>query len=129
MTQNTPVEILPGYFYVPIPEDANSMEVQDNPMEKGEMIMYLRGVPDYACEYIFLPFPGSFTILFTRDEATEEKWKGVVECDEDGELCNNYHRVHEGSTMVFCATATESGASLLRSHNLPVEDNFVIVKR
>lgn len=121
MTQNTPVEILPGYFYVPIAEEAYNLIIQDG------------WIGDNWADEEFLPRqklpPGSFTILFTSDEATEEKWKGVVECDEDGELCNNYHRVHEGSTMSFCNTATESGASLLRSHNLPVEDNFVIVKR
>ena len=122
-------EILPGYFYVPIPEGATDIVMQ------GKYSM------DNNAVFIDLP-PGSFTILFTRDEATEEKWKGVVKRYEqsigyraDGDesklpkicLYRNYKYEPPVPVALLCDTALESGASLLRSHNLTVEDNFVII--
>lgn len=126
-------EILPGYFYVPIPEGATDIQIH-----VSCITYYQDGV---GTSKILLP---GFTILFTRDEATEEKWKGVVKRYEqsigyraDGDesklpkicLYRNYKYEPPVPVALLCNTALESGASLLRSHNLPVEDNFVIVKR
>lgn len=111
-------EILPGYFYVPIPEGAIETEITYS----GDKLVFWDD-----CGFTEKQLPGSFTLLFTRDDATEEKWKEVVVFMNlrDGAYYKNYKR----KDVYNLSTATESGASLLRSHNLPVEDNFVIVKR
>lgn len=128
--ERTPMaEILPGYFYVPIPDGANSLHVIENKLlyryESEKMPLQLIGEAE-------LP-PGSYAILFTRDEATEEKWKGVVEgYVYSGRVSFQAYKDYSGkkpqSMEDIISNPSESGASLLRSHNLPVEDNFVIIK-
>jgi hypothetical protein len=54
-----------------IPEDANGFEVYENNVIGGLCIMYLRGNPDYACEYTGNLPEGSWEIIGTSDEHPE----------------------------------------------------------
>lgn len=118
------VELLDGVIGVVVPEDANNFEVYDNNVIGGKCLMYLRGNPDYACEYS-TNFPeGQWQILGLGNQLTEEQWEGVVDSKMEGrELWKSY----ETSYTAF-HNATESGLSLLKSKGLKPQ-NTLILKR
>lgn len=65
-------EVLPGWLMVEIPSDAHSFEIYENNVVGGWCIMYLRGIPDYACNYTGnLPL-GSWEIVGIVTEVSEE---------------------------------------------------------
>ena len=122
-------EILPNIFYCKLPEGYWATHINKD----GDIESYPEdgggGIKPIA--HVIHLLDGSYTILFTRDEADEEKWKEVVRYFEmdckykdytpmpDIEICGMYHPLVN--------TATESGASLLKSKGLSTEDNYVII--
>lgn len=56
------------YLLVEVPEDAHSFEVYANNVVGGWCIMYLRGCPDYACNYSPNLPPGQWEIIGRASE-------------------------------------------------------------
>ena len=66
------------YLFVEVPKDAHSLEIIDNQFDGGKHICFLRGIPDYACEYT-CNVPNSSLIIGLSKDLTEEQCEVIVD--------------------------------------------------
>lgn len=122
-------EILPDIFAIEVPEDAENFKII--PDEDCPTVYYefnhelLKG--QYSEEYV-LP-PGSYEILFTTKDCSEEQAGSVVERIHAGGFGRSGEewKIYD-DRVVAPRYATESLQSLLRSHNLTGK-NYLLIKR
>lgn len=99
---------------VKLPDDAHSFEIYENNVIGGFCVMYLRGEPDYACQYSPNLPPGQWLILGMSDVLTEEQWEKVVDIIEgDPAFYCNYD-----ATNFREVYAASSGQTLLKSKGI-----------
>lgn len=93
--------LISDIFAVEIPNDAHSCEVYENNVIGGYCIMYLRGKPDYACEYSPNLPPGNYTLIGISDEMSEEQADSIVEKNYDYFKLDNDGMVFYTSVKLF----------------------------
>lgn len=117
------------YLLVQVPEDAHSFEVYENNVIGGYCIMYLRGNPDYACEYSPNLPPGNYSIVGKGNELKWSDWVGIVEKENDeSESLNCWWYKDYEKNEIMTKNAVKSGLSLIRSKGLSPEITLIIKK-
>jgi hypothetical protein len=122
MTTLTPREGL-QIVVAKVPEDAESLYI---PIGQNGLWYKINGNPFFN---IKLPLGYSYEILLDTANASEEQWKEVVSYFTDYEVMRSGYKnyalwAHEYDLF---KTATESGHSFLRAHNL--EGRYIILKQ
>lgn len=113
---------------IEVPSDAHSFEKQTNPVEGGEHICFLRGIPDYDCCYTENIPDGNWQILSLHSEMTEEKAKLIMPKiflhTLEKDVYHNYPDKED-----YLTSAVESYQSLVKSIGLVTENPFAISGR
>ena len=123
MTQ--PIHLIGDVYAVEVPEGATGFEI-DNPLSPGDLVYY-KGEPCiYNFRKITLP-PGSWQLIGTTKEVTEDVAKGIVERVDMG-FKDVYLSYAKGGSFDF-DTALDSLRSLLASKNLDTNNNWVLVRK
>jgi hypothetical protein len=119
----TPTLLINNVYAGEVPEGATGFEI-DNPLSPGDLVYY-KGEPCiYNFRKITLP-PGSWQLIGTVREMTEDVAKGIVEELPVGNRWYNYN----GDRPVWWHTAKESLRSLLASKGLDTNKNWVLVRK
>ena len=114
---------------VPLPDDAHSCEVVKSNLSGGWCVVYLRGNPDYACEYYQLP-PGQYDYLFTWPECSGEDCEKVVYgWPYEGKLFYPEFKTGGFESALYFESAKKSFTSWLRSRGHNPESKFAILKK
>jgi hypothetical protein len=124
----TPVHLRAQWWAVQLPEDAKNIRVEkygeipyldyNYSVQEGRRFKALSGLVE-------LP-PGSWQILCTLKECTEEQAAQIVEGKRNAYI--DYEREFNGIKLrVF--TAIESLHSLMRSKGLDTENNYIILEK
>lgn len=120
---------------VEVPEDAHNFEVYENNVDGGYCIMFLRGVPDYACQYTGNLPEGQWSILGRAGEIWEEQARGLVSKvyqyeNNNGELVRKeflgFQDYEERFTCPSYKTAIESFQSWLKAEGIKETDLLII---
>jgi hypothetical protein len=104
-----------------VPEDGNVSLIEINNEQRIVFDIPEKDTADYGKGY--LPTGFKYSILLDTKTATEEQWREVVKELSVGNRWENYC----GNYPIWRFTATQSGHSLLRAHNL--EGRHIFLKQ
>lgn len=113
-------------FAVEVPDKGRKFRAQ-RPYKTSSMRLHYKYGIEEQWNYIKLP-PGTWQILCTTKEATEEQAKGIVEHDTfiGGYKDYDTERFHHEDPFI---KATDSLNSLITSKGLDVNKNYVLLKK
>lgn len=120
------VQLLKNVFAWEVPRGTTSLAiVQDS----GGTCSLLQG---HLIGSGSLKLDGSYEILFTTKSCTEDDASSVrnavVDAHFDTELQEWRYGFHENNTMIY-ENATDALQSILRSHGLSTDKNYLLLKR
>lgn len=122
-------ELLPNIFAVEVPESLSQIELygtMDGVDEINGIVTILRQgqSPIFKTWHKSIP-PGSYDILFTTKEATEDQAAQIVKREWDSEYQQWFYLTETGLTLDY----RESLNFLLRSKGLNPDKNYLLIKK
>lgn len=116
-------------FGVLVPDDAHSFEIITNVVEGGKHICFLRGNPDYECNYTAnLPDAGQYKVIGIQTEMTEEQAKDIVDSfDLFGGINVGYSNYTQNEPVLD--TSLESFNSLMQKLEIKLDTKTLIIQK
>lgn len=119
---------------VKVPDDASDIQLHKIGGIDEYCITYFTEKPFAGTERVYLPPPGSYSILGRGRDLKEEQWQGLVESDwwydgpkEDHGLGKvTFYREYPKELEDSCLlSATESGLSWLKANG--IDENYLLI--
>lgn len=123
-------EILENIFAAEVPIGAKQLHIDWNLKETNQYIAYKFKDDELANEYEIktLP-PGPYEILFTTKDCTEEQVMGLVAVKEANGYPIGFKDYGSDDNSISFREAKDSLQSLLRSHGLSTDKNYLLVRK
>lgn len=114
------------YLLVEVPEDATDFVIQKVQGIKDKYLIWYSSKIDWAGQTRqYLP-SGSYTIIGKADQLKDSDWEGIVEWIKPKVMAGNFKDyLHDGYIV---GSPTQSGLSLLASHDMKAEQVLIIKK-